>query len=37
VYADPGETFMGLSLTGGLDTPVVGRFPVVAPQPSHMA
>jgi len=37
VYADPGETFMGLSLAGDLDTPVVERFPVVAPQPSRMA
>ena len=37
VYADPGETFMGLSTAGDLDTPVVGRFPVASPQPSRLA
>jgi ketosteroid isomerase-like protein len=37
VYADPGETFMGLSLAGDLEMPAVRRLRVVASEPAHVA
>jgi ketosteroid isomerase-like protein len=37
VYADPGETFMGLSLADDLEMPLVGRLPVVASRPVRIA
>jgi ketosteroid isomerase-like protein len=37
VYADPGETFMGLSLAGDLETPVAGAFAAAASQPARVA